>query len=191
MTDKAALRRACRALAVPDDAASDAICDRILAAPEFARAECVFAFHPMRTEPNIRRVLETVLWTGRTLLLPRCGAAGEMRALVVRSMDELVQDGSFGLFQPRADAPEGLPDLVLVPAVAFDLAGYRLGHGGGYYDRYLSRYSGASLGVCFEKMLLERVPREAHDRPVAAVVTECRVLRPDPTKGGLPDGRSV
>lgn len=190
MTEKSELRRLCRTLAKPDAAASRAICERILASDEYAEANCVFAFYPMNTEPDIRPVLEDILASGKTLLLPRCEANGIMRALQVQSLEQLIP-GKLGIMEPPVNAQEDVPDLVLVPAVAFDTEGYRLGHGGGYYDRYLSRFSGNTLGVCFDAMIVERVPREPHDLPVSAVVTDCRTIRTAAWKGGLPDGGSI
>ena len=69
-------------------------------------------------------------------------------------------------------------DLVLVPALAFDKECYRLGHGGGYYDRYLPRTRAFTVGLAREKMLFDRVPREAHDVPVMLVITEKRIVGP-------------
>ena len=190
MTDKSELRRHCRSLPAPDAAASRAICERILTSPEYIGASCVFAFYPTNSEPDIRPLLEDVLRSGRTLLLPRCEPDGHMRALQVGSLEAL-RPGSFGILEPPEDAPEQTPDLVIDPAAAYDAEGYRLGRGGGYYDRYLSRFSGAVLGVSFDALIVERVPREPHDLPVAAVVTECRTIRTAAWKGGLPDGGSV
>lgn len=190
MTEKSELRRTFRAAAAPDADASRAICDRILNSGAYLAAKRVFAFYPMKSEPDIQPVLEDILASGKTLLLPYCEPAGKMRALQVTAMDRLLP-GLRGIPEPPDDASELTPDLILVPAVAFDAEGYRLGHGGGYYDRYLSRFSGIALGVSFEARVVECVPREPHDLPVTAVVTECRTIWNAAWKGGLPDGGSV
>ena len=81
----------------------------------------------------------------------------------------------FGMLEPGEACPLLAPeeiDLVLVPGLAFDRAGYRLGQGGGYYDRYLPQCSGKSLALCREAVLFEALPREEHDRPVGLVLTE-------------------
>ena len=88
---------------------------------------------------------------------------------------------AFGLWEPAPDAPlverESI-DLTLVPAVCYDRQGYRLGFGGGYYDRWLDDFHGFSAGLCREEFLLDHLPHEAHDRPVCAVVTPQAVLFP-------------
>ena len=79
------------------------------------------------------------------------------------------------MLEPGEDCPlaarESI-DLILVPGLCFDRLGYRLGQGGGYYDRYLAGYAGATVGLCRRAVLQEAVPREAHDRPVDLVVTD-------------------
>ncbi len=92
--------------------------------------------------------------------------------------------------------PAGLPpvirkediDLVIVPGLAFDKAGYRLGYGGGYYDRYLSGLSLRTIGLCPEQRLLSDIPRETHDQKVQMLITETRILRvhgPHANIGGI------
>ena len=82
---------------------------------------------------------------------------------------------SFGILEPGEDCPlvprEEI-DLVLVPAVCYDRRGYRLGFGGGYYDRWLERFEGPTVGLCREAVLQETVPIEAHDRRVDTLITE-------------------
>ena len=73
---------------------------------------------------------------------------------------------------PGEGAPEAVPGVLLVPGLAFDRRGGRLGRGGGLYDRYLAGFGGVSIGLCWEGQLVDRVPREPHDEPVDYVVTE-------------------
>ena len=82
--------------------------------------------------------------------------------------------------EPDAEAPRLEPEdgeLILVPALAFDLKGFRLGQGGGYYDRFLSAHALFSVGLARDALLLEEVPREDHDCGVSCLVTESRILR--------------
>lgn len=86
--------------------------------------------------------------------------------------DELVA-GPFGLMQPGPDAPESVPDLVLVPLLAFDRRGHRLGYGAGYFDRWLAAHPHVSaVGLAFAAQEVERVPDEPHDRPLQVILTE-------------------
>jgi 5-formyltetrahydrofolate cyclo-ligase len=113
---------------------------------------------------------------GRTLLLPRALAGGILRWHAVGSAEEL-EIGRFGIRQPRADAPEGLPGaaLVLVPGVAFSRDGQRLGQGGGYYDRALRGHQGISVGIGFSCQECAQIPHAAHDRAMGMVVLAGRL----------------
>ena len=177
--DKAALRRVLRGQTLPPhrrQQASAAICASLLALPELANAPVVFAFVPSPREPDITPALGSLLANGRTLALPRCTAPGIMEARQVDSLDNL-SPGSYGI-------PEPGPDRPLI--VAADRAGGRLGHGGGYYDRFLSWAPPdmAALMVCYAHQLVEQVPAEAHDIPIPLVITQEGVWR-----DGKPEGR--
>jgi 5-formyltetrahydrofolate cyclo-ligase len=106
-----------------------------------------------------------------------------MDFLEFRSTDELVP-GRYDILEPdrqicRLCAPRDA-DAVLVPALAFDRDGYRLGFGGGYYDRLLSRLDphNLTIGLTFHHALLDLLPREAHDQPVRVVCTDRETIRP-------------
>jgi 5-formyltetrahydrofolate cyclo-ligase len=91
--------------------------------------------------------------------------------------------GDFGVDIPVP--PQGLnaevPEALIIPALAFDQQGFRLGRGGGFYDRYLDKYQGLTIGVCFDDLLLsENLPNEKHDQKVSTIVTEVRILRLTP-----------
>ena len=93
-------------------------------------------------------------------------------------LDELLETGPFGA-QPLADAAEVVPDVLLVPLVGFDDMGGRLGQGGGHYDRWLSAHPDVSaIGMAWDCQRADTLPREAHDRPLAAVVTPTRIYGP-------------
>jgi 5-formyltetrahydrofolate cyclo-ligase len=83
-------------------------------------------------------------------------------------------DRGLSAFKPDAKT------LILVPAVAIDEDGYRLGYGAGFFDRYLQENQGATLGLCFDEFLLPRLPREPHDIPLQAVITDRRTLELTP-----------
>ena len=79
-----------------------------------------------------------------------------------------------GILEPRGGeilAPDA-PDLLLVPALAFDREGFRLGRGGGYYDRFLAASRGLTIGLAYAPFVLDRLPRQAHDLPVDAICTQ-------------------
>jgi 5-formyltetrahydrofolate cyclo-ligase len=152
---------------------------RLLELPQYMSAASVLLYCSLGREPATGELARDALSRGKTAAFPVSGAGGIMLARTVRSLAELVP-GRFGIFAPPESAPLLPPeaiDLIIVPALAFDGDCYRLGRGGGYYDRYLlGAESAYTAGLCREKLLLDSVPRESHDLPVAAVITEERII---------------
>lgn len=183
---KKALRAQCRALEKemsPEEraGASARMARQVLELPEYQASRILFTFISEPQEPDTRAILRDALTHGKTVAAPRCdSAAGVMRFYAFASLEELVP-GCYGIPEPPPAAAEVEPreGFALVPALCFDMDGVRLGRGKGYYDRFLAGFGGFSAGLCFEHLLMEGpLPREAHDRPVDAVVTERRLLRP-------------
>ena len=157
------------------------IARRVLESEAYRRAACVFAYVSTVQEIDTRALLRAALAAGKTVCVPLCGAAGEMTARQIASLDEL-RPGAYGIEEPDAAAREIVPDdidLVLVPALACDRQGYRLGYGGGYYDRFLCRTDAACMALCVEARVLDRLPHEPSARRCQWVTAERRVLRSD------------
>ena len=177
--EKAAQRRAVRArlsaMTPEEREESDGILfRRFLALPRLAAAETVLLFYGMGTEPDTARLIPALLDRGKEVLLPRCLPGRGLEARRVTGESALVKH-RYGMLEPGEDCPlveRGDIGLILVPGLCFDRLGYRLGQGGGYYDRYLDGYAGATVGLCRQAVFREAVPREAHDRPVDLVVTD-------------------
>lgn len=124
-------------------------------------------------------LLHVVLDTGRILLLPRAASEGRLEFAPVREPDAL-REGSFGTLEPMPAFPSAVlspDDLVLIPGVAFDRAGRRLGRGGGWYDRSLPADLENVFGVGFAFQLVDAVPANARDRRVAGIFTEAGLWR--------------
>lgn len=139
-----------------------------------SREAPLIAFLPLATEPDILPLLRERWASGAVVVLPRVAVTG-LELHVVRSEGELVP-GAFGILEPPGHAPSwegGVADC-LVPGLAFDAVGYRLGRGKAYYDRMLGKLGKnvRTTGVFFALQEVERVPREAHDQRLDAVVTE-------------------
>ena len=164
--EKAALRREllARRDALPGRAEkSRAIQSRVLALPEYQRARRVLLYLSKGSEVDTWPLLARALAQGKEVYAPRClERPGEMAFYRVSSREDL-QAGAFGLLEPipgRCPPLErGQGDLCLVPGLAFDREGYRLGYGKGYYDRFLGSRPVEAVGVCFEGLLLPRMPR--------------------------------
>jgi 5-formyltetrahydrofolate cyclo-ligase len=136
--------------------------------PEFQSASTVMAFVSMNGEPDTDPLFARLAVEGKRLLLPRVEPTG----LVVASGDSTRSISSFGVHEPTGPTVELADvDLVIVPGLAFTLAGDRLGYGGGYYDRFLPSLAARSVGVCFADQLLDELPMAAHDVRVDTVVS--------------------
>ena len=152
--------------------------ERLLSLAGIHDARSVMLYLPARGEVDTWPLLDHFWQRGCEVLLPRCrdGAPGIMDAYAVTSREELGA-GSFGLIEPRADlaplVPDARPEVILVPALAYDRRGYRLGFGGGYYDRFLPALALPPLlvGPAYAFQFLDRLPVEPWDQPVDLVVT--------------------
>lgn len=141
------------------------------------RAQKVLLFSPLPDEPDITSLLENSWRAGKTVMLPRTDLTSNgYTASIVRSLREL-RPGRFGVLEPAECCPV-VPlnqlDLVLVPGVAFDPGGNRLGRGKGFYDRLLAEVCGHKCGVAFEVQLVPSVPVEPHDVRVDSILTPTR-----------------
>lgn len=163
-----------------DRAKNRAMLDTLLNLPEFIAADCVFTYVSIPREPDTREFISRAIALGKRVAVPLCRKGGEMEARLIGGFDDLVSVGSFGISEPgescRRVYPDGI-DLAVVPGAAFTEEGCRLGHGGGYYDRFLAAYGGFSVGLCREAFILPVLPVEDHDRKVSAVLTERRLIR--------------
>ncbi len=156
--------------------------NRLLASEEYRRAGQILAFASFRseiaTEPILRRAWED----GKRVFLPISLPSGKMAFYAVSSFGEL-QSGAYGIREPIPEEHKKLREktgLCLVPGLSFDRCGFRLGYGGGYYDRFLREFEGVSLGLCYGCLLEERLPSEPFDRPVNGVITENEWIRIKP-----------
>ena len=174
-------RRATRDEADQSTAAT-ALADRLLDLPEIRRATCVAAYVSTVGEPGTGPLLVALRRRGVRVLLPLLQADFDLDWGELMDPEDL-QPGRFGILEP---AGPGLgvnavldADVVICPGIAADLAGHRLGRGGGSYDRVLARVGSASLRclLLYDDEVLDAVPRHDHDQEVDLVVTPSRVVR--------------
>ncbi|HEY8552514.1 MAG TPA: 5-formyltetrahydrofolate cyclo-ligase [Thermaerobacter sp.] len=144
-------------------------------------------YAPMPTEVDVSPLLDWARLRGIAVLLPWIDPRrGRMEARCVRSWDEVVpapgQIGPWRLRQPADACPvwePGTDTVIVVPGLAFDRHGWRLGRGGGYYDRFLAQWPAAwRVAVAPARMVVERLPRDPHDRRMDLIVTEGGVQGP-------------
>ena len=161
-------------------AASLAICERLI--PFIRQAGIVALFAPRPDEPDLKLLDPSGLWLGRTILFPRL--EGSTPAFAPAAGWAELQPGKFGLLAPIRPASSLTPHLVIVPGLAFNRRGDRLGRGAGFYDRYLAGLDTAvtTVGVAFHLQLIDALPREDHDFRVRTVLTEHETI--EVTGGG-------
>ena len=161
---------------------SASIAQRIAELPSFRSAACVVLTLPFRSEWDTRPLLHDALARGAAVALPRVNDVSRMIELHrVRDALADVAAGYRGIPEPLASLPRVPPAVVewiLVPGVAFDVHGRRLGYGGGYYDRLLPLLppSASKIAGAFELQLVENIPAAPHDLTVNAVATPARLV---------------
>ncbi|HWL35028.1 MAG TPA: 5-formyltetrahydrofolate cyclo-ligase [Frankiaceae bacterium] len=155
--------------------AAAALTEAVLALPEVSSARVVAAYYGTGTELPTEPLLSALRSRGARVLLPLL-LPGD--GLAWGTYDGGLVSGPHGLLEPRVvDADLGEADVVLVPGVAYDLAGRRLGRGGGSYDRALASVSVPVVALALDEEVVDEVPVEPHDRRVDVVVTPTRVVR--------------
>ena len=180
---KAELRRQIKEeiAALPGDyisASDNGLLLRITTMTEFSAARNIMIYFSVEKEPDTREIAKNALSTGKTVAFPYCYRGGIMQARIVKSLDEL-RPAMLGIPAPPVTAPIIEPeylDLVIVPALTYDRSGYRLGYGGGYYDRYLHELPVYTVGMARERLMKDELPRESHDIAVKCLVTECGIM---------------
>lgn len=142
----------------------------------FQKASCIALYHALADEVQTAALIER--WhRGKTILLPVVDG-DDIRMLPYKG-EESVKPGAFGILEPVANSDsEALPpiDLLVVPGVAFDRRGNRLGRGKGYYDRLLANTHIPKVGLCFDFQLHNEIPTEPFDVPMQGIVTDKEVI---------------
>jgi len=163
---------------------SRAIAQRIAALPSFRGAGVMLLTLPFRSEWDARALVREALARDATVALPRVNPATRMIELHrVRDLRSEVATGYRGIPEPLASLPRvdpGAIDWILVPGVAFDMIGRRVGYGGGYYDRLLPLLSPQTprIAGAFEIQIVDVVPAAPHDLTVTAIATASRLVTP-------------
>jgi len=149
-----------------------------LALPEFRRAAVLALYAPIHNEAETAAVASEALSAGKSLLYPAV-QGHDIQFRRVGSLSELVP-GRFGIPEPAGEpCNPSDADLIVVPGVAFDVFGRRIGYGKGFYDRALHRLEGSGrlVGFCYDFQLSEAIVGEPHDVTMDLIVTELRVVR--------------
>ncbi|RLG18504.1 5-formyltetrahydrofolate cyclo-ligase [Candidatus Micrarchaeota archaeon] len=157
---------------------SASIMSKLFELPEFEKAGVVLFYASKRDEVQTLEMIQAALDKGKKIVLPITVVEGKNLILSeIKSVRELVE-GAFGVLEPANFVPveERLIELAVVPGVAFDSQGDRIGHGMGYYDKLLKKLKCPIIGLAFEFQLVDDIPEEEHDVRVHKIITEKRVI---------------
>ncbi len=161
---------------------SAAASSHLLGLPEFQQANTVMFFVSFGSEIATRAMIEGALAQGKRVVAPRADPqTRSLEACEIRDPEADLAPGAHDISEPKAHcrpAPLDEVDVVIVPAAVWGEDGYRVGYGGGYYDRFLARVpSAVKIGLGLEMQLVPEVPRGEHDLPVDILVTDAGVRR--------------
>lgn len=153
-----------------------AIRQRLFHLSAYRHNRVLFIYMSKPIEVDTRGIIAAALQHGKRVALPRClPDTREMEFYFIRSLEE-VSPGTFGVLEPDPARCKLVTDLsrgfCVVPGIAFDAQGYRLGYGKGYYDRFLSRFGGPTAGICYSACTPWNLPHGYYDRPVDLLLTE-------------------
>lgn len=155
---------------------NSAITEKLLELEKVQSAELILPFVSARGEVGTREFISKCLEAGKTVAVPRCIDGSNMEFCVIHTFDDL-EKGMYGIDEPKEyceviRAEDAENSVLIVPALCFDANGYRLGYGKGYYDRFISRYKGYTVGVCYSEFITDDIPVDGYDRCVDIVITE-------------------
>lgn len=157
-----------------------AIHARLLAMPEVAATPLVLTYVSAKNnEVDTKELIRALLNMGKAVAVPRTMGTGQMEWLRIDSLEELLP-ARFGLLEPPDNPSKHIASVVttvvLVPGLAFTPQGFRIGFGGGYFDRFLCDFPGTSIGLAYDRQITGSFAPESHDVPVRYIVTESQLL---------------
>ncbi len=163
---------------------SKAIFKNLMTIKEINEANIVMAYLDFNNEAKTDQIIHHLISLGKKVVIPI--TVLETRDLIpseIRNIEKEVKIGTYGIREPKEEFIRPVDkkeiDLVIVPAVAYDTQGYRLGYGGGFYDRFLEklRKDVKTIGIAFELQVFDSVPKEKHDAKLNYIITEKRIIQ--------------
>ncbi|MGN0584540.1 MAG: 5-formyltetrahydrofolate cyclo-ligase [Ruminococcus sp.] len=181
INEKKLLRREMKALrkSIPPKEKVDLdkrICENLFSSEYYRNAQLILTFISVGDEPDTRNILLRAWKEGKLTAVPKCLPDHKMSFYIIESFDDCTE-GAYGIPEPKSYCREaqleGENILCLVPGLAFDREGARLGYGGGYYDRFLSCHTNIiCMGLCAERFITAKVPEEETDIKLDGLITE-------------------
>ncbi len=144
---------------------------------EYDDASVIMPYISLNIEVDTREFIKSELLKEKKIVVPFV-EQGNIQISMLNDFENLIM-GEFGVLEPmKKERYDGKIDLVIVPGIAFDLNGGRVGFGKGYYDKFLDRFKDSlRVGLAFEEQIVDSIPCEEHDQPVDIIITEKRIIR--------------
>lgn len=157
----------------------NSICNLFLQSDIYRNCNTLFLYSAVGSEADIERITATALAEGKKVALPVClDKDGNMSFYFIRGLCD-INKGMYAIREPKTElCPEADFDsetVCLVPGLCFDKQGGRLGYGKGYYDRFLQKFTGTSVGICFESCLTDSLILDTHDKTVNYLITDKKI----------------
>ena len=152
--------------------------DRICASITYRHSTEILLYASMNSEIDTWRLFETALKAGKKVAFPKTFEDNTMKYYYCSSKEDLELCEN-GIYEPKSGLEEYVPSqqsICIVPAVVFDKEGYRIGYGKGFYDRFLSSFTGVKVGLVYSNMILPKVPRGRFDKHVDIIISERGVV---------------
>jgi len=157
---------------------SDKICKCAKELISFRHAEIILLYYPIKSEIDVLPIARAALERGKAIAFPKCNKEDRtMKFHFVSSIDEL-ELGAYGIMEPREDAPIYDPEndtrvaVCYVPGLTFDVFGYRLGYGKGYYDKFMHVFKGCTIGIILNDLIVKSLPKGKYDCHCDILLTE-------------------
>ncbi|MDR1254094.1 MAG: 5-formyltetrahydrofolate cyclo-ligase [Oscillospiraceae bacterium] len=153
-----------------------AIQTRLLNARQYLESTKIFTYISKKSEINTTLIIKDALLNRKIVAVPKCGKEdSDMDFYKIYSLNDL-KPGAFGVLEPIPERCQLITNLsnglCIVPGLGFDIRGFRLGYGKGYYDRFLAKFGGITMGLCYSNCVISKLPRNLFDKQIKFLVTE-------------------
>lgn len=153
--------------------ADQQIFQKIINSEAYQKSNTIFCFVSTENEINTHPIIKYALNSGKCVVVPKCIEKGVMHAYQIQSFDDL-ESGRYGIPEPKEHCGFVHPadiDLAIIPCLSCNSKRYRIGYGGGFYDRYLHSENFIKLAICYEKLVCEDIPIESFDEKVDIIIS--------------------
>ena len=154
------------------------ITENLLNSDIYIKAENILLYVSSSIEVDTFAIIENAFMNNKTVSVPRCNTEDcTMEFYIITSFEDLIK-GAYGIYEPDISCKKAFFDeksVCIVPGLSYDKDGYRLGFGKGFYDRFLSVFSGKSVGLCYDECVCEKTVRDKFDKSVSVLITETEI----------------